>query len=74
MKISERYVEKQPNVPKNSCSAGFLTPRVKKTLIQKSYKEGKWEGRRCVQGLQMDPNNYFTDAQVHLFSLNIVLL
>ena len=44
-----------------------------KTHIQKSYKEGKWEGRRCVQGLQMDPNNSFTDAQVHIFFLHIVL-
>ena len=28
-----------------------LTPRAMKTHIQISYKESKWEGRRCVQGL-----------------------
>ena len=36
-----------------------------KTHIQISYKESKSEGKRCVQGLQMDPNNSLTDAQVH---------
>ena len=35
-----------------------------KTHIQISYKGGKSEERRCVQGLQMGPNNSLTDAQV----------
>ena len=29
----------------------FLTPRAMKIYIQISYKEGKSEGRRCMQGL-----------------------
>ena len=29
----------------------ILTPRVMKTYIPKSYKEGKWEGRRSVERL-----------------------
>ena len=28
----------------------MLTPRAMKTHNQKSYKEDKWEGRKCVQG------------------------
>ena len=36
-----------------------------KTHIQISYKEGKSEGRRCVQGLSVVPNNSLTDAQIH---------
>ena len=43
------------------------------THIQISYKEGKSEGRGCVQGLSMDPKNSLTDAQVHSFFLNLVL-
>ena len=40
-----------------------------KTHIQKSSKEVKWEGRRCVQGLQMYPNSSLIDAQVLFFIL-----
>ena len=29
----------------------ILTPRAMKTHIQKSNKDVKWEGGRCVQGL-----------------------
>ena len=38
-----------------------------KTHIQILYKESKSEGKRCVQvqGLQMDPMNSLTNAQVH---------
>ena len=51
----------------------IFNTRAMKTHIQKSYKDGKCEGRRYVQGLQMDPNNSLTDVQVHLFFLNDVL-
>ena len=44
-----------------------------KMHIQKSYKDGKWEGRRFIQELQMDPSNSLTEVQVHLFFLNVVL-
>ena len=36
-----------------------------KTHIQIFHKEGKSEGRRCVQGLSLDPTNSLTDAKVH---------
>ena len=47
-----------------------------KMHIQKSNKEVKWERMRCVQGLQIDPNNSLLDVQVlflyYLLLLNVV--
>ena len=40
---------------------------------QKSNKEVKWEGRRCAQGLKMDPNNSLVDSQVLFFILLIII-
>ena len=37
--------------PENFFRKKILTPRAKKTYIQIAHKEGKSEGRRCVQGL-----------------------
>ena len=35
--------------------------------IQKSYKEDKWEGRRCVQRLQIDRKNSHSCSGTFIF-------
>ena len=52
-----------------------------KTHVQKLNKEVKWEGRRCVQGLEMDPsksslyfwhkNSQWQKTQFSIIEINI---